>query len=565
LLRTDIVPLRRIMALVHCIAGEAMDKVDQPSNELVPERTTRRTRHVASISFAIGAAVLLVVVLVSTVTPRTTFLISIAFVLGLVAFTLLMARFSHRLRREERATATVLQTREQEFQQMAGNIQEIFWMIDAETKQALYVNDAYETITGRPLESLKENPSSYVELIHPDDRIHVLAKLDEAAVNGRFDEQFRIVRADGQLRWVWVRGFPRRDAEGKITRLGGTAMDITAQKAAEGQVTVNLAMAKSAWAEAEALRKATLALTQDLHMDSVMDALLRSLADLIPYTCARVLVPEGGPHVLALGEKFSPALASRSSNGPLTLIADDSPFLQRILAERKSVLIPDTRSEQAWQSFQGHAGLGSWLSVPLVASDDYLGFLSVGHAEPNHLTEEHLRRAQLLAIPAAVAIQNARLFALADIYGSELEKRLADLQAAERALNQAETGRRVSEEKFQRIFHASPIPFSITTFEEGRFLEVNAAFERRYGYSRRELLGRTVYELGIWEDRGDRVFLLTQLRQCGPVRHVITKVRTKAGEIKVTDYSAERIQFDGQSCIFAVSEDVVVHDPGRTN
>ena len=70
--------------------------------------------------------------------------------------------------------------------------------------------------------------------------------------------------------------------------------------------------------------------------------------------------------------------------------------------------------------------------------------------------------------------------------GSELEKRLADLQTAERALNQSETGRRVSEEKFQRIFHASPIPFSITTFEEGRFLEVNAAFERRYGYSRQE-------------------------------------------------------------------------------
>jgi PAS domain S-box-containing protein len=542
-----------------------MDIVDQPSHELLRGRTAGRARHVASISFAIGAAILLVAVFVSSVTPRTTMLMLIAFVLGILAFVLLMAGSSRKLRREERATASVLQTREQEFQQMAGNIQEIFWMMDAETKQTLYVNEAYQTITGRPLQSLKENPSSYVELIHPNDRVHVLARLDEAAINGRFDEQFRIVRADGQLRWVWVHGFPRRNAEGKITRLGGTATDITAQKEAEAQVTVNLAMAKSAWAEAEALRKATLALTQDLHMDSVMDALLRSLAELVPYTCARVLVPEGGPHVLALGEQFSPALASMSSNGPLTLIADDSPFLQRILTEKKSVLIPDTRSEQEWQSFNGHAGLGSWLSVPLVASEDYLGFLSVGHSEPNHLTQEHLRRAQLLAIPAAVAIQNARLFALADIYGSELEKRLADLHAAEQALNQSETGRRVSEEKFQRIFHASPIPFSITTFEEGRFLEVNAAFERRYGYSRQELLGQTVYELGIWDDRADRAFLLTHLREHGPVRHVIIRVRTKAGEIKLTSYSAERIQFDGQNCIFAVSEDVVVREPDRTN
>jgi hypothetical protein len=57
----------------------------------------------------------------------------------------------------------------------------------------------------------------------------------------------------------------------------------------------------------------------------------------------------------------------------------------------------------------------------------------------------------------------------------KLEKRLADLQKAEQALNQSEAGRRVSEDKFQKIFHSGPIAFSITTLEEGRFLEVNAA------------------------------------------------------------------------------------------
>jgi PAS domain-containing protein len=56
---------------------------------------------------------------------------------------------------------------------------------------------------------------------------------------------------------------------------------------------------------------------------------------------------------------------------------------------------------------------------------------------------------------------------------------IADLQNAERALDQSEAGRRVSEDKFQKIFHSSPVAFSITTLEEGRFLEVNAAFEAR--------------------------------------------------------------------------------------
>ena len=463
-----------------------------------------------------------------------------------------------------RAQLSLLES-EERFQQMARNIQEIFWMIDADTKRALFVNQAYETITGRSCESLRDSPSSYEELIHPEDRVHVLTKLDEATRTGQFNERFRIVCTQGEVRWVWVRGFPVRDAGGKIRRLVGTALEITAQREAEEQVAANLAMAKSAWAEAEALRKATLSLTQDLRMDFVMDALLRSLAELVPYTCARVLVPEGGPHWLALGEKLYPEPANKSVRPPLTLIADKSPFLQRISVEQKSVLISDTNREGEWQTFKGHKQFRSWLCVPLVASGEFLGFLSVGHADPNRFTEEHLRRARLLAIPAAAAIQNARLYETARIYGSELEKRLVDLKQAEAALAQSEGSQRSSEEKFQKVFRSSPIPFSITTVKEGRFLDVNAAFERRYGYSRAEVLGRTVHELRIWEDPADRDLMLAQLNKGGPIQNVMTRLRTKSGEIKVSAYSADRIQFEGQSCILAVSEDVPQLDPHQSN
>ncbi|SPF36637.1 exported hypothetical protein [Candidatus Sulfotelmatobacter kueseliae] len=497
--------------------------------------------------------------------PRVALALLIALISAMLVFALLLADVFRQIHRTERQARTVFEDREQEFHQMADNIQEIFWVIEAETKKATFVNPAYETITGRSCQSLLENPSSYQEVIHADDRAHVLAKLDEAARAGSFDERFRIVKPDGEIRWVWMRGFPRRDTNGKITRLGGTALDITALKKAEDQVAANLAKANSAWAEAEALRKATLALTEDLHMDCVLDALLRSLAELVPYTCARVLVPEGGPHWLALGEKSFPELTKKSPRTPLTFVADESPFFQRIWSERKRTLIPDTRQQEGWQTFKGHKQFRSWLSVPLVASEEFLGFLSLGHVEPNHFTEDHLRRAELLAIPAAVAIQNARLYSTAEIYGSELEKRLADLQKAEQALDQSEAGRRVSEEKFQKIFHSSPIAFSITTLEEGRFLEVNAAFEDRYGYSRQEILGHTVSELRIWDDPADRRLLMTQLRRGGPIRNVITRLRTKSGEIKLTAYSADRILFEGQTCILAVSEDVVTHDPRRSN
>jgi hypothetical protein len=147
-----------------------------------------------------------------------------------------------------------------------------------------------------------------------------------------------------------------RDGAGKIWRLLGTAQEITEQKRAEDQVATNLAIAEAARAEAEALRKATLALTQDLHMDFVMDALLRSLEELIPYTCARVLVPEGGPHVLALGERLLPEPAKTSSRCrpgyPLTLIADKSPFLKCMLEDRKTSLDGQSGHHQSAEFLQ---------------------------------------------------------------------------------------------------------------------------------------------------------------------------------------------------------------------
>jgi PAS domain S-box-containing protein len=203
--------------------------------------------------------------------------------------------------------------------------------------------------------------------------------------------------------------------------------------------------------------------------------------------------------------------------------------------------------------------------VPLKASTEYLGFLSIGHTDPNRYTPDHLRRAELLSIPAAAAIQNARLYSTADMYASELQKRLVDLQEAETALAEAQGGRLGGADKFEKVFRSSPIPFTITTLREGRFVDVNAAFERRYGYSREEVLGRTVHELHMWCDPADRMFMTEQLRQGVAVRSKITWLRAKSGEIKLTVYSADRIHFDGQPCVLAVSEDLPEFDKHRAN
>ena len=60
-------------------------------------------------------------------------------------------------------------------------------------------------------------------------------------------------------------------------------------------------------------------------------------------------------------------------------------------------------------------------------------------------TQKTIFAAELLAVPAAAAIQNARLFARAEMYASELEKRLLELRDAETALEAAQRGKKVAE------------------------------------------------------------------------------------------------------------------------
>jgi PAS domain S-box-containing protein len=548
------------------LRGNAMPSVgplrSQPSSKAAPGLAWR----ILSI-IAAAVSVILSLVVFGAKLQRLEVSLLLLLVLLLATCTVIFVhgRFLLHLHHQHRQTAGALHTTEHEFQQMADNIQEIFWMLDARTKKTIYVNQAYETITGRSCQSLQEDPLSYEEAIHPEDRPQVLGKLQQASQSGEFDERFRIVRPNGEVRWVSVRGFPVRDSEGSISRLVGTVQEITGQKQAEDQVIENLTLAENAWAESEALRKATLALTQDLRMDFVLDALLQSLTDLISCDCARIWFLEGDTRLFVAREKVRLETSKKRSTYPLTLDAADIPLVQRILGVAQAVLVSDTKHEPDWQTFTGHTHLRSWLCVPLVASQHTLGLLSVGHNQPDSFTREDLRRAQLLAIPAAVAIQNSRLYECASIYGSELEKCINDLHAAKKALEESETNRKIWEDKFRNIFSSSPVPLSITTLSEGRFLDVNAAFETRYGYSRADLIGHTAHELQIWENPGDSALMIGQFQRVGPTRNVVAPLRTKSGEIKITTICADKIQFDGQACVLAVSEDQPQYNQPLTN
>ena len=122
---------------------------------------------------------------------------------------------------------------EERFRQLAENITDVFWVAEPRRGGMLYVSPAYEAIYGRPRRGLYEDPRSFLEAVHPEDRGRVLAAMQRLAQGRRIGEEYRVVRPDGTERWVWDRGFPILDGQGRVARVAGIAEDITERKHAE--------------------------------------------------------------------------------------------------------------------------------------------------------------------------------------------------------------------------------------------------------------------------------------------------------------------------------------------
>jgi PAS domain S-box-containing protein len=339
---------------------------------------------------------------------------------------------------ERRSAESSARESEERFREIADNIQEIFWMMDVETKEVLFVTPAYETVTGHSRAALLANPVSYRDIIHSEDRERMLGKLNDAVATGHFDEEFRIVRADGAVRWLWAKTSPRPDSQRNPSWFLGFALDITNRKHAEFEAKENLAAAEAAHAETEALRMATLALTQNLSMSMVLDTLLDCLRNLVPYDSAAVILSEDNVN-LYVGRRFPKAVPGEPT---VRLNATDTALLQRIVIERKSVSVPDTSEETDWREIEPLAGTRCWIGVPLTTASGMFGLLSISASTPRKFTADHFRFAKSLAIPAAAAIYNARLYEYATIYSTELENNMKKLSETQKALEESRSSGR---------------------------------------------------------------------------------------------------------------------------
>ena len=118
------------------------------------------------------------------------------------------------------------------FRQMAAVIPVVFWMFSPDWTHAIYVSPAVEQIYGRTRESFYQQPALWLDVIHPDDRERVFAfrrqQPDQDA-----EHEYRIIRPDGQVRWIRNVASPVHNEVGELMSLTGFVEDITARKEAE--------------------------------------------------------------------------------------------------------------------------------------------------------------------------------------------------------------------------------------------------------------------------------------------------------------------------------------------
>ncbi len=119
---------------------------------------------------------------------------------------------------------------------------------------------------------------------------------------------------------------------------------------------------------------------------------------------------------------------------------------------------------------------------------------------------------------------------------------------------QAEETLRLSEERFSKVFDASPLAICIAALPEGRLLDANPAYVDLTGYTREELIGRTTVELGLVPSLEKRGEMLAELSRKGGFIGFPTQIRSRDGGVKDLKAHVVLIELNGESCALTMLE-----------
>jgi PAS domain S-box-containing protein len=310
------------------------------------------------------------------------------------------------------AILTALRESEERFRQLAENIREVFVLFTPGELQPFYVSPAYAELVGRPPESLYEAPNAFLEAIYAEDRPEVGTLLD--MINqGKFDQQYRMVRPDGGLRWVRARGFPVRNKQGELYRVAAIIEDVTPEVEAYQLLEQRV---EERTRELSTLLSYSEKLASTLELRSLLQILLDQLCSVVEYDGAAVLLLEGNELVAVEYQGTKPEDEILNIRFPASI----SFGLSKVIETRATVIFPDLQndSDEARQFRQADVPLQdllvgqarSWLGVPLIVKNQLLGILRLSHSQPERFTQRHAQLVTAIANQSAMAIENAQLY-----------------------------------------------------------------------------------------------------------------------------------------------------------
>jgi PAS domain S-box-containing protein len=125
---------------------------------------------------------------------------------------------------------------ERKLSQLAEHTDDILFMFDGDWEELLFINSAYEEIWGQSIPELRDDPASFLEFVHPDDRDIAEQSLQRLQQGEPDTVEYRVVTDDGDQRWVHGETKPIFDDDGEVTRIPGFVRDITERKEREQEL-----------------------------------------------------------------------------------------------------------------------------------------------------------------------------------------------------------------------------------------------------------------------------------------------------------------------------------------
>jgi len=305
--------------------------------------------------------------------------------------------------RRRNDTERALQESEERFRQIAENVSEVFWLTDAEKKSMLYVSPAYERVWQRSARELYRDPRQWLDSVHPEDRQRVAEASGRPQLEGRFDEEYRILRPDGSVRWIRDRAFPVVDATGTVSRIAGVAQDITDRKLSElriGRLNRTYAV----------LSQINAIIVRVKDREDLFRSACRIAVEAGGFCMAWIgVVDEAAAEVRpvawngAVGDYFETAPHSVTDIGP-----GSSSLAGAAVRELKPVIANDTRNDPriVTQAQLEARGIRSMCIVPLQADGKTTGVLGLYASEPDFFNEQEMALLADLASDISFALEH---------------------------------------------------------------------------------------------------------------------------------------------------------------